>query len=114
GVPVVILGGIYGGVFTPTEAAAVSVIYALFVSAVIYREKSLKELMTAVMNSAVTTSQVMIILSAAGVLAWFLTSQGLAVGMTNAVLALSDNPIHIFLLINVAVIIVGMFLDAAS
>ncbi len=114
GVPVVILGGIYGGIFTPTEAAAVSVIYATFVSVVIYREKTLRELFGAVAGSAATTAQVMIILSSAGVLAWFLTSQGLAVGMTSAILSLSDNPIQLFMLINVAVLICGMFLDAAS
>ena len=114
GVPVVILGGIYGGIFTPTEAAAVSVIYAAFVSVVIYREKSLRELLAAVAGSAATTSQVMIILSSAGVLAWYLTSQGLAVDMVTSILSLSENPIHLFMLINVAVLICGMFLDAAS
>lgn len=114
GVPVLILGGIYGGVFTPTEAAAVSVIYSLFVSAVVYREKSLAELWEAVRDSAATTAQVMIILSAAAVLAWYLTSTGIAVAITNAILSLSSDPIHLFLLINVAVLIAGMFLDAAS
>jgi C4-dicarboxylate transporter DctM subunit len=114
GVPVLILGGIYGGVFTPTEAAAVSVIYSLFVSAVVYREKSLAELWEAVRDSAATTAQVMIILSAAAVLAWYLTSTGIAVAITNAILSLSSEPIHLFLLINVAVLIAGMFLDAAS
>ncbi|MGE0845274.1 MAG: TRAP transporter large permease [Flavobacteriaceae bacterium] len=114
GVPVLILGGIYGGIFTPTEAAAVSVVYSAFVSAVIYREKTIGELVAAVVGSAATTAQVMIILSAAGVLAWYLTSQGLAVAMTNAILSLSSEPLHIFLLINVAVLICGMFLDAAS
>lgn len=114
GVPVVILGGIYGGIFTPTEAAAVSVIYAAFVSAVIYREKTPGELFAAVAGSAATTAQVMIILSAAGVLAWYLTSQGLAVAMANGILALSDSPTQLFMLINVAVLISGMFLDAAS
>jgi len=114
GVPVLILGGIYGGVFTPTEAAAVSVIYSLFVSAVVYREKSLVELWEAVRDSAATTAQVMIILSAAAVLAWYLTSTGIAVAITNAILSLSSDPIHLFLLINVAVLVAGMFLDAAS
>ena len=114
GVPVVILGGIYGGVFTPTEAAAVSVIYALFVTVAVYRERSLSELWAALTTAAATTAQVMIILSAAAVLAWYLTSQGLAVAMTDAILGLSTNPIHLFFLINFAVVIVGMFLDAAS
>lgn len=114
GVPVVVLGGIYGGVFTPTEAAAVSVVYALLVSMLVYREKTLGELFRTMVESATTTAQVMIILAAASVLAWFLTSNGLAVTVANAVLSLSDNPYHIFLLINVTVLIVGMFLDAAS
>lgn len=114
GVPVVVLGGIYGGVFTPTEAAAVSVVYALLVSALIYREKTLGQLFRTMIDAATTTAQVMIILAAASVLAWFLTSNGLAVAVANAVLSLSENPYHIFLLINVTVLIVGMFLDAAS
>jgi C4-dicarboxylate transporter DctM subunit len=114
GIPVVVLGGIYGGVFTPTEAAAVSVIYAFVVSAFIYREKTMKELFDTLVSSATTTAQVMIILASASVLAWFLTSNGLALSIANVVLSLSDNPYHIFLLINVTVLIVGMFLDAAS
>jgi C4-dicarboxylate transporter DctM subunit len=114
GVPVVVLGGIYGGVFTPTEAAAVSVIYALAVSMFVYREKTPAELFQTMVDSATTTAQVMIILAAASVLAWFMTSNGLAVMLANTVLSLSENPFHIFLLINVTVLIVGMFLDAAS
>lgn len=114
GVPVLILGGIYGGVFTPVEAAAVSVIYSLFVSAVIYREKTLRELWGTISDSAATTAQVMIILSAAAVLAWYLTSTGIAVSIANAILSLSTDPVLLFMLINVAVLIAGMFLDAAS
>jgi C4-dicarboxylate transporter DctM subunit len=114
GVPVVVLGGIYGGVFTPTEAAAVSVIYALAVSMFVYREKTPGELFQTMVDSATTTAQVMIILAAASVLAWFMTSNGLAVMIADAVLSLSENPLHIFMLINITVLIVGMFLDAAS
>lgn len=114
GVPVVILGGIYGGIFTPTEAAAVAVVYALAVSTLIYREKTLKEWMDAVAMAATTTAQVMIILASAGVLAWYLTSQGLALTIAEAILSFSQEPVHLFLLINVTVLIIGMFLDAAS
>jgi C4-dicarboxylate transporter, DctM subunit len=114
GVPVVVLGGIYGGVFTPTEAAAASVIYALGVSAFIYREKTLVQLFECIKDSATTTAQVMIILAAASVLSWFLTSNGLALAIADSVLSLSSNPYHIFFLINVTVLICGMFLDAAS
>ena len=114
GVPIVVLGGIYMGVFTPTEAAAASVVYSLFVSAFIYREKTWGQLFDSIKSAAITTAQVMIILSAASVLSWFLTSQGLALTIADSVLSLSSNPYHVFFLINVTVLIVGMFLDAAS
>ncbi len=114
GVPIVVLGGIYLGVFTPTEAAAASVIYSLAVSALIYREKTYGQLFDCIKSAATTTAQVMIILSAASVLSWFLTSQGLAITIADSVLSLSSNPYHVFFLINVTVLIVGMFLDAAS
>lgn len=114
GVPVVILGGIYGGIFTPTEAAAVSVVYSLAVATLIYREKTLSEWIDAVSMAATTTAQVMIILASAGILAWYLTSQGLAVAIAEAILSVSESELHLFMLINVAVLIVGMFLDAAS
>ena len=114
GVPIVVLGGIYMGVFTPTEAAAASVVYSLAVSAFIYREKTFGQLFDSIKSAAITTAQVMIILSAASVLSWFLTSQGLALTIADSVLSLSSNPYHVFFLINITVLIVGMFLDAAS
>jgi C4-dicarboxylate transporter DctM subunit len=114
GVPVLVLGGIYAGVFTPTEAAAVSVVYALFVSVAVYREKTMGELWHSIVDSATATAQVMIILAAASVLSWYLTANGLALDATRAILALSDNPVAILMLINVAVLVAGMFIDAAS
>lgn len=114
GVPVLVLGGIYAGVFTPTEAAAVSVVYALFISAAIYREKTLAQLWHSVIESAISTAQIMIILAAASVLAWYLTATGLALETTQAIVSLSDNPVVILMLINVAVLVAGMFIDAAS
>ncbi len=114
GVPVVVLGGIYGGIFTPTEAAAVAVVYAFSISAFIYREKTMREMFGVMVDSATTTAQVMIILAAASVLAWFLTSNGIAVLIAEQVLSISNNPYHILFLINVTVLIIGMFLDAAS
>jgi C4-dicarboxylate transporter DctM subunit len=114
GVPIVVLGGIYAGVFTPTEAAAVSVVYALFVSAVIYREKTIAELWKTILDSASATAQIMIILAAASVLSWYLTANGLALETTEAMLGLSNDPVIILMLINAAVLIAGMFIDAAS
>ena len=102
------------GVQTCALPISASVIYSLAVSALIYKESTAAQLFDTIKNAAVTTAQVMIILSAASVLSWFLTSQGLALTIANSVLSLSSNPYHVFFLINVTVLIVGMFIDAAS
>src|SRR5690606_4320599 len=86
----------------------------LAVATLVYREKTLPEWIDAVSMAATTTAQVMIILAAAGVLSWYLTSQGLAVAIADGILSFSQSPLHLFMLINVTVLIVGMFLDAAS
>lgn len=114
GIPVIILGGIYGGVFTPTEAAAVAVIYALAVAMFVYREMDLKKLCKTVIGSAITTAQVMIILSAASVFAWILTAEGITTAIANTMMGISSNPYVILLMINIVVLIAGMFIDGAS
>jgi C4-dicarboxylate transporter, DctM subunit len=114
GVPVIILGGIYGGVFTPTEAAAVSVIYALAVSLLVYRELSFKKLWSTIVGSALTTAQVMIVLSAASVFAWILTAEGITTRIADSMLGISGNMYVILLMINIVVLIAGMFIDGAS
>lgn len=114
GVPVIILGGIYGGIFTPTEAAAVAAVYSIFVSLVIYREMTMKDFFNCVLKSAVSTVQVMILLAAASVFAWILTSEGITVAIADAVLSISDSKFMILLLMNIVLLIAGMFLDGAS
>lgn len=114
GVPVIILGGIYGGIFTPTEAAAVSVIYALAVSLLVYRELSVKKLWSTIVGSALTTAQVMIVLSAASVFAWILTAEGITTKIADSMLGISGNMYVILLMINIVVLIAGMFIDGAS
>lgn len=114
GVPVIILGGIYSGKFTPTEASAVAVIYALFVSMVIYREMDMKQLMNCIYKSAISTVQIMILMAGACVFAWILTAEGITVAIANAILSISSNKIVILLLMNVILLIAGMFLDGAS
>lgn len=114
GVPVIIIGGIYGGVFTPTEAAAVAVAYALFVALVVYREMDFRGLFDTLKDSAVTTAQVMILLASASVFAWILTSEGITVSIAETVISISSNRYVILGLINIVVLISGMFLDGAS
>lgn len=112
--PVLILGGIYGGVFTPTEAAAVAVGYAMLVSLVIYREMRLPDLWDCLVDSAVTTAQVMIIIAAASVFAWYLTTSGLSRSVGGLLDGLSGNPLHLLLVINAIVLVAGMVLDPNS
>lgn len=114
GVPIIILGGIYGGFFTPTEASAVSVIYALFIVLAIYREMTLRDVIRCVYRSAVTCVQLMILTASAAVFAWFLTSTGITARLAQSVVAVSNNKYVILLLINFVVLIAGMFLDGAS
>ena len=114
GVPIIILGGIYGGVFTPTEAAAVAAVYSIVVSLLVYRELDMKGFFNCIIKSAITTIQVMILLAAASVFAWILTSEGITVAIADAVLSVSDQKVIILLMMNIVLLIAGMFLDGAS
>lgn len=114
GVPIIILGGIYGGVFTPTEAAAVSAVYALIIARFVYREMKLKEIIKCIYRSAITTVQIMILIAGASVFSWILTSEGVTVGLANTMLAISNNPKVLFLMFNIIFLIAGMFIDGAG
>ena len=114
GVPIIILGGIYGGVFTPTEAAAVAAVYSIVVSLFVYRELNFKGFINCVLKSAETTIQVMILLAAASVFAFILTSEGITVAIADAVLGVSSKKAVILLMMNIILLIGGMFMDGAS
>lgn len=113
-IPVIILGGIYGGYFTPTEAAVIAVFYGLFVGFVVYRELNLKKLFDILIASSVQTAVVMFIVSAASVYAYIITTEQIATQISDAMLGLSENPIIILLLVNILLLIAGMFIDAIS
>ena len=112
--PIIILGGIYGGVFTPTEAAAVAAVYSIVVSLFVYRELNFKGFINCVLKSAETTIQVMILLAAASVFAFILTSEGITVAIADAVLGVSSKKAVILLMMNIILLIGGMFMDGAS
>jgi len=114
GIPVLILGGIYGGIFTPTEAAAVASVYAIFVSLFIYKDLTLKGLWDETYESAIGTAQVMILLAAASVFSWLLTRQQVPQEMTEALMSISNSKFAILLMINILLLIAGMFIDPAS
>lgn len=112
--PAVILGGIYGGVFTPTEAAVVAVAYGLFVGVVIYRNLGWRDLYDVFRDAAVASSVVMIVIACAGLFSWTGSTLGVMDRMAKGLLGLSDNPWVILVLINVMVLVADFFLDAIS
>ncbi len=112
--PVVILGGIYSGIFTPTEAAAVAVIYAFLVDRVIYKELSFKQVREIFNQSGITSASVLFIIACASLFSWILNSQGIASGLASTLLQYVGNKYILLLLMNLILIWAGCFLDAIS
>jgi tripartite ATP-independent transporter DctM subunit len=112
--PLVILGGIYGGIFTPTEAAVVAVAYGVFVGVVVYRNLGRDELYLVFRDAAVASSVVMIIVAFAGLFSWTGATLGVMDRMAKSLLSVSDNPWVIMVLINVMILVADFFLDAIS
>jgi C4-dicarboxylate transporter, DctM subunit len=112
--PVVILGGIYGGVFTPTEAAVVAVAYGVFVGVVVFRNLGARDLYEVFRNAAVASSVVMIVVAFAGLFSWTGSTLGVMDRAARAVLDISTNPYVVLLLLNGLLLVAGMLLDAIS
>lgn len=113
--PVIILGGIYGGVFSPTDAAAVSAVYGLFVGVVIYRTIKFKQFIKLLVDSASTTATVMFITAAATLFAYVLTRGRIDAAISGALIDFAGGDKFIFLLIvNIVLLIAGCFLDSTS
>lgn len=113
--PVIILGGIYGGLFTPTEAAAVAAIYGILVGLFVYKSLKLADLKELLANSVSQTAVVMFIVGTASLFAWVLTATGLATSASQILInACGGNKILFLLIINVILLIAGCFIDANS
>ena len=112
--PIIILGGIYGGIFTPTEAAGFVVVYALVVGTVIYRDLPLPTLPRFFADSALITSMALVIVIGASLFSWVITRLGVSAEITRAITVWSSNPMVIVFIINGILLIAGMFLDAVS
>ena len=111
--PVIILGGILGGIFTPTEAAAAAVTWVLILS-IFYRSLSFKAFRGVLIRTANTTGSIMLIVSAAGLFGWVIAREQGPQAVTEAMLQFTDNPIVFLLLINVALLITGMLLEPVA
>jgi C4-dicarboxylate transporter DctM subunit len=107
----VIFGGIYGGVFTPTEAAGVAVIYSLFVTVVIYREVDLAGFWRILLASAYLISQILLIVTSAGIYSWLLTTSGIPQQVVEAINALHMPKWELLLSLNVGLLLAGSFLE---
>ena len=112
--PVIILGGIYGGIFTPTEAAAVSVVYGLFVGMVIYREVSFRDLFDILVDSAKTTGGIMLIVASASLFSFVCTKFGIADAASGLLASIAHNQFVFLLIVNIIFLIAGCFIDANS
>src|SRR5579872_3551244 len=111
GTLVVIFGGIYGGVFTPTEAAGVAVIYSLFVTMVIYREVDGARFWKILVDSAFLISQILLIVTSAGIYSWLLTTSGIPQQMVASINALHMSKWELLLILNIGLLIAGSFLE---
>ena len=108
---VIVIGGILKGIFTATEAAAISVVYAFILSAVVYREVKIKMLPELLLQTGITTAVVMLLIGASSGMGWIMTMANIPQTVSAALLGLSDNPILILLAINLLLIFVGTFMD---
>ncbi|TDR56542.1 tripartite ATP-independent transporter DctM subunit [Halomonas ventosae] len=112
--PVIILGGIFSGVFTPSEAAVVAVNYALLVSLFVYRDLGLADVYRILIRSAITTSVIMLVIATSAVLSWTLSSWQVPGAIAQAVLSLSTDPYVIMLLVVAVILLTGVFIETAS
>lgn len=112
--PVIILGGIYGGIFTPTEGSVVAVVYGLLVGLIIYREIKWRDLPRIFVSSAVTSAVIMFIIAAASIFGFILTREQIPLQIANAMLEISSNPIIVLIIINIILLIVGTFLETSA
>jgi C4-dicarboxylate transporter DctM subunit len=112
--PILILGGIYSGIFTPTEAAVVAVFYSLFVALFIYRTVTWRDLIDILTDAAVTSSVIMFIVVFAGIFTWTASVMGVIDLAANFIVNISPNPVIMIILVDLLLLALGMFLDAIS
>lgn len=112
--PIIVLGGIYGGIFTPTEAAIVAVIYALFLGFFVYRDLKIQDLKKIFVSSAITSAMIMFVISCASIFSWIMANQRIPERIAGIVLAKTENPIILLLFINLILLVAGCLLDGNS
>lgn len=112
--PVIVLGGIYSGIFTPTEAAAVAVIYSFIVGKFIYKELDFSAIKETLFSTAKTTGIILLIIMNAGIFSWVLTQQGIATKLTELAIGFTDNKYIMLIIINIVFLMAGCVMDNTS
>lgn len=112
--PVIILGGIVSGVFTPTEAAVVAVVYAFFISVCVYRTLRLKDLLKMMAGAAVTSALILVIMGAAAVFGWIVTMENVPALIRDSIMAATDQRWAVLIILNVVFLIAGCFFDICA
>jgi C4-dicarboxylate transporter DctM subunit len=112
--PIIILGGILTGIFTPTESACIAVFYALFLGICVYRDIRIKDLPRILINTGVTSSLVMLVIGMAGIFSWLLAAEEIPQLVTETILKVTTNKILILLLLNLVLLIIGTFMETTA
>jgi tripartite ATP-independent transporter DctM subunit len=112
--PVLMIAGMMAGIFTPTEAAAVTAVYVLFVSGVVYRELTVSHLWNAMLLTLRATSAILIIVAAASLFGWILAVEQIPQDFSRFILTISSDPVVLLLIANLIFFIAGMFLDSTT
>lgn len=111
GLIIVIMGGIVGGIFTPTEASAIAVVYTFILAVIVYREVSLKQLPKIMLDSLITSSIVLFLIGASMGMSWAMSNADIPYMISDSLLELSDNPYVILFIITIILLVVGIFMD---
>ncbi|NCB11082.1 TRAP transporter large permease [Arcobacter cloacae] len=111
---VIVIGGIYGGIFTPTEAGAFSVMYALFISMFVYKDTKVKDLYQIVLDSAQTSSMIFFIIANAMLFAHFLTDEQIPQQITQMIIDANVSPLVFLLIVNIVLLLMGQFMEPSS
>ena len=112
--PVIIIGGIWTGIFSPTEAACIATLYAFFLSVILYREMSMKEVMTAIKQTVAESAGILVIICGAAAFSWLVTMMGMTSALSEVLTSLTDNKYIMLLILNIAFLIIGMFMEALA
>ena len=112
--PIIVLGGIYIGIFTPTEAAAIAIFYSLIIGLFVYKEITIKSLFDVTRRSVITSSMIMLVIAASNVFSWYLTYEQIPTNLASFFLEYTNTQVLFLLLVIVILLVVGMFMDTSA